>query len=167
MIDVKLTIVNSRPEIYRVIRVPEGLSLQLFHEVIQATFEWTNVNSHFFKLGDTIIKNEEEKSINLVKDESSRFYYVYDFADFWTISIDFLAISNGDNKTPICIEGKRKSPPEDSGGIVNYTEVVELLKRHKEGERKYPLIADWLGEDFDPEEFDCQRINKNLQNLIL
>ncbi|HOK61434.1 MAG: plasmid pRiA4b ORF-3 family protein [Tenuifilum sp.] len=168
MIDVKLSIVNSKPEIFRIIRVDENINLQLFHEVIQAAFEWSNMHSHFYNADKSILKNEEEILLGNALNKWESLIYVYDLADFWTISISLLATNSGElSKKPVCLQGQGKSPPEDSGGIINYCEVLELLAKHNKGDRQYPLIADWLGENYNPNEFNCEQVNLNFKNLVL
>lgn len=168
MIDIKLSIVNSKPEIFRIIRVDENINLQIFHEVIQATFEWSNMHSHFYKTEMGIVKNEENITLGKAIGSNSKLIYIYDLADFWTIEIALINQSTQPfNKKPVCLEGQGKSPPEDSGGIINYCEVLELLKKHRNGDRQYPLIADWLGENYNSNEFNTEQVNKNLKNLVL
>lgn len=167
MIDVKLSIVNSKPEIFRIIRVDENINLQLFHEVIQASFDWSNVHSHFYKIDKNIVKNEEDIALGDALTSKTPIIYVYDLADFWTIEITLVSKNTeAPGKKPVCLEGQGKSPPEDSGGIINYCEVLELLVKHNQGNRQYPLIADWLGENYNPNEFNCEQVNQNFKNLV-
>ena len=62
---IRLTIDNSNPAIYRDIQVNSQTSLEVMHEIIQATFEWRNLHSHYFKdSAGNIIK--EKKGILIV-----------------------------------------------------------------------------------------------------
>ncbi|HBI80708.1 MAG TPA: hypothetical protein DDY04_01845 [Bacteroidales bacterium] len=168
MIDVRLSIVNSNPEIFRIISVDENINLQVFHEIIQASFEWSNVHSHFYRLSQTAVKNEEELTLGMAINTQNPIIYIYDLADFWTIEITLVnPKSEPYSKKPVCLTGQGKSPPEDAGGIINYSEVLELLSKHRLGNRQYPLIADWLGEDYNPNEFSCEQINQSFKNLVL
>ncbi len=169
MLDIKLHLAGSKPEIYRLIRINNSLNLQLIHEVIQAAFSWNNMHTHLFRTPDNaIIKNEEEMSIIEAFRKWERLIYIYDLADYWTVEITLQNKSSEfSKKKPVCLEGQGKSPPEDSGGIINYCEVIELYSNHKTGKRQYPLIAEWLGDDFDPLNFDCNEVNQNLKNLVI
>lgn len=169
MLELRLNIKHANPEIYRIVRVDDQLNLQLIHEVIQASFCWSNIHSHFFRTSEQgIIKNEEDFSISEALGKWDKITYVYDLADFWTIEITLENKSPEPYKRkPVCLKGQGKSPPEDSGGIINYCEVLELYSNHQAGKRKYPLIADWLGENFNPFDFDCDLVNENLKNLVL
>lgn len=62
---------------------------------------------------------------------------------------------------PVCLAGRRACPPEDCGGVWGYMELLEVIKnpRHKE----YEDMIEWVGEDFDPEEFDPEDANEALE----
>lgn len=55
-------------------------------------------------------------------------------------------------------------PPEDCGGVWGYQELPEIKKdkNHPDYEEK---IIEWLGEDFDFEEFDLNGVNKSLSRF--
>ena len=59
--------------------------------------------------------------------------------------------------------GKRACPPEDCGGIWGYASFLEALQdpQHPEHEE----MVDWVGGEFDPEAFDLDEVNSELQNL--
>jgi hypothetical protein len=61
---------------------------------------------------------------------------------------------------PICIGGARACPPEDCGGIWGYEQLVEVLKNPKHPE--YQEKLEWAGDDFDPERFDLDEVNRDL-----
>lgn len=62
---------------------------------------------------------------------------------------------------PVCLAGRRACPPEDCGGVWGYMELLEVIgnPRHKE----YEDMIEWVGEDFDPEEFDPEDVNEALE----
>ncbi len=62
---------------------------------------------------------------------------------------------------PICIKGKGNCPPENCGGIRGFT---ELLATIKDKDHPQPMTKlEWLGEDYDPQHFDWEEINKWLR----
>jgi hypothetical protein len=61
---------------------------------------------------------------------------------------------------PACIKGKRACPPEDCGGIWGYEELLETISNPKHPDHEDML--EWLGGEFDPEEFDLEAINEDL-----
>ena len=62
---------------------------------------------------------------------------------------------------PICIEGERNCPPEDCGSIPGYQDIIEALKKPKA--KKNIELIEWLGDDYDPDLFDIESVNKCLR----
>jgi hypothetical protein len=54
-------------------------------------------------------------------------------------------------------------PPEDSGGIRNYYDYLEILKDRKHPEYKESRI--WVGRAFDPLKFEPDKVNRRLRQL--
>jgi hypothetical protein len=64
---------------------------------------------------------------------------------------------------PVCTEGRLACPPEDCGGIPGFYDLVEALndpnhERHEE-------MLDWIGDDFDPDAFSVDTVNRILAPL--
>lgn len=101
--------------------------------------------------------------IKLIKFEKQKLIYIYDFGDNWehNIVVEKILKKDETQKYPVCIAGKRACPPEDSGGVWGYAELLKIKKdkNHPEYQEK---IVGWLGEDFGPEKFDLNEINKHL-----
>ncbi len=53
--------------------------------------------------------------------------------------------------------------PEDVGGIWGYYEFLEAL-RNPEHER-HEEMREWIGSKFDPQEFDVNRVNLELEAM--
>ena len=51
-----------------------------------------------------------------------------------------------------------KCPPEDCGGVWGYAEMLEILKQPDHEE--YESNLEWLGDEFDPEYFNKDEVNK-------
>lgn len=58
---------------------------------------------------------------------------------------------------PICVTGKRNCPPEDCGGVWGYQDLLAILANPAHPE--YAEQLDWLGEEFDPEQFNLELAN--------
>ena len=56
-----------------------------------------------------------------------------------------------------CTAGKRACPPEDCGGSWGYANLLEALSDPDHEEHEESL--EWLGEEFDPEEFEPKAVN--------
>ena len=91
-----------------------------------------------------------------------RFDYTYDFGDDWdhSVTVEKTLPAVLGQGYPTCVAGKRNCPPEDSGGPWGYSELLEILADPNHPEREERL--DWIGEDFDPEEFNVSETDKRL-----
>lgn len=91
--------------------------------------------------------------------------YEYDMGDGWkhTILIEKMVPAEAGVQYPRCVAGERACPPEDCGGPWGYPEFVEAVqnsrnKRHRE-------LLEWVGGEFDPEAFDQEAVNEELQEV--
>jgi hypothetical protein len=171
---IKISLIGVKPPIWRTVLVPSNLGLAAFHEVIQHTMGWENYHLHQFVVNNIFygipdddfgmeIEDETKYKIShLLKKEKDTITYEYDFGDSWEHKILLEKILPYDSKTalPVCIKGKRACPPEDCGGIWGYEELLETISDAKHPEHESML--EWLGGEFDPEEFDLEQINKDL-----
>jgi hypothetical protein len=59
--------------------------------------------------------------------------------------------------------GKRACPPEDCGGIWGYASFLDAIQdpQHPEHEE----MLEWVGGEFNPEAFDLDEVNRDIQNL--
>ncbi|MBX9879923.1 MAG: plasmid pRiA4b ORF-3 family protein [Candidatus Obscuribacterales bacterium] len=159
----KITLKDSHPPIWRRVLIPGNYSLAKLHQAIQKAMGWSNSHLHHFQIAkqfygtpdgyDTpdLLDESDFRLCDLPLKEGSRFLYEYDFGDSWIHTIRVEKITTNQIKTARCVDGKRACPPEDSGGIRHYHSIVFMLQnshhpRHQE-------IREWLGEDFDPEHF--------------
>ena len=99
------------------------------------------------------------------REAGSKFVYQYDFGDSWEHPIVVEKIAE-DVQTdgPVCVDGARACPPEDSGGAWGYLEKLEALASPDDDEETSSL-REWMG-DFDPERFDKDSVNKELKRAF-
>ena len=177
---VQISLKGSRPRIWRRLLVPSDTLLSDFHMIIQAAMGWTNSHLHQFVKDQTYytVKMEDDTDWNdydnidykgikisdLLKKEKEGMIYEYDFGDGWEHKIMLEKILPFDEKTkyPVCTAGKMNCPPEDCGGIWGYYNMLEVLQNPEDEE--YEDYSEWLGDDFDPEYFDKDQVNRMLQN---
>lgn len=50
-----------------------------------------------------------------------------------------------------CLSGKRRCPPEDSGGLSGYYHMLEVVADPTD--KEHELYSEWLDDDFDPADF--------------
>ncbi len=181
---IKITLKNSKPAIWRRILIEPNTLLSDFHKIIQTTMGWTNCHLHrFYKKNiyyspedldyvPSLIESLLYQYINyktkrirvnqLLMFEKDQIMYEYDFGDNWEheILLEKIIPRNPKIKYPICTGGKRNCPPEDTGGIYRYKEVLKIIRQPDHEE--YESILEWMGTSFDPEYFDKEEINEML-----
>jgi hypothetical protein len=171
----KVALLGVKPPIWRRILVPADLSLGRLHGVLQVAMGWTDSHLHQFIADNTFygtpnedfgfdeVRDENRYRLNqLLQSEKDWVKYEYDFGDSWEHRITLEKILPAEDKglLPRCIKGKRACPPEDCGGIWGYQNLLEILADPKHDEHEDML--EWLGGEFDPEEFDLDVTNAML-----
>ena len=115
------------------------------------------------EFGDSTTSEIGVRIGSLLKTENQRISYEYDFGDSWEheIVLEKILPYQPEASGPRCIDGSRSCPPEDVGGAWGYQEFLEAYidSGHPDHEEK----LDWIGEDFDPEQFDLEQVNLNLK----
>jgi hypothetical protein len=178
----RVSLVGSKPEIYRKFQVEDKISLYALHNVLQIVMNWTNAHLHMFDINGkkysmpdymeeadaAAEKFADEQDIILADlnlSENSTFKYIYDIGDNWdhTVVVEKISDKESGKKYPRCTEGKMACPPEDCGGIEEYYEMLKAFKDPKHEEHED--IVEWLGDDFDPEEFDIEDTNDFLSEV--
>jgi len=177
---IQLTLNGSKPKIWRRLLVPSSMLLSDLHKVIQTTMGWENYHLHHFKKDDKFYSprtkddplwddknNLDYKKIrihDLLLAEKDKIVYEYDFGDSWEhiIVLEKILPLDPTFKHPVCQAGKMRCPPEDSGGIDSYVDLLEKLQDPKSP--GYSQAADWLGTEYDPEYFDREEINSMLRS---
>ena len=106
----------------------------------------------------TFSENGVELS-TLVDPGVTRFKYVYDFGGGWghAVVIQKGGALDPDQQYPALIAGKRACPREDCGGVPGYYRLHEVVA--DPNDEQHAELAEWVGDDFDPERFDADTIN--------
>ena len=173
----KVTLADFRPTIWRRIQVSGETRLSDLHLMLQAIMGWYNCHLHKFTIDGVDyaesdpdwndLDYEDETKMRLsqvVSRAGARFSYMYDFGDGWEHDIvveEILPPQHG-VKYPICLDGQRACPPEDVGGVWGYEEFLEAIKNPKHED--HDSYLEWVGGEFDPDEFDVEQVNGALQD---
>lgn len=168
----KVTLIRSKPSIWRRIQVPENYNFWQLHVAIQDAMGWYDCHLHEFNIDDPstgfevaigmsedieydedIISEQKAKIKKYFTASNKKSLYKYDFGDGWqhNILLEKILPATKAEDYPICIAGKRKCPPEDCGGIWGYKDLLTVMNDPDDPE--YEEKMEWLGEGFDPEEF--------------
>lgn len=177
----KISLDKIRPPIWRRVLVAGNCSLARLHGIIQTIMPWDGGHLHVFEhagveygptSGDSQVERARSEARAWLDDlklvEGSRFRYWYDFGDSWyhTILVEkMLPLSAVADQAalPLVLAGKRACPPDDCGGPWGYAEMLEVLADPKHPDHDH--WSEWIGDDFDPEEFDLEAANEALSRL--
>lgn len=173
----KISIQGLEPQIWRRVQVPGNMSLNTLHDIIQVLFDWEDYHLHEFTIGTTNYGIVTGKEFYEVKDDTrsrlqqvipqvgGQFLYTYDFGDSWEHLIEVEKTVDADDKTayPMFLEGEFAAPPEDCGGVWGYANLVEIISDPDHPE--HDEMLEWLGDEFDPETFDREAIDRGLAQI--
>jgi hypothetical protein len=178
---VKMTLRGAKPPIWRRFEVRSDITLGRLHKVIQTGFDWQDYHLHAFETADgrygipdpddeLDTRSDAHKKLSAVADwPGDRIRYTYDFGDNWEVDIVVEAVLPGEPgvRYPRCTGGRRAAPPEDSGGVWGYAEMLNVLANPDHQEHESMLM--WLGietaADYDPERFDFDLVNMDLSYM--
>jgi hypothetical protein len=174
----KITLIESDPPIWRRLQVPGKTTLRRLDRIIQTAMGWTNSHLHTFTVGGVLysdpspeweidVRDEGRARLSqIAREEGEAFVYEYDLGDSWQhqVLVENVWIGSGD-EVPLCLAGERACPPEDCGGVQGYYGTLECLRdpRHDEYEDTKTWIENMTGGPFDPDAFDIERINAALR----
>jgi hypothetical protein len=101
----------------------------------------------------------------LVRGEKSKFLYKYDFGDSWKheLLVEKILPQEEGKRYPLCLTGKHACPSEDCGGIWGYVDFLEAIRDPKHAEHE--AMLEWVGGEFDPDAFDLEEVNREIQRL--
>jgi hypothetical protein len=181
-VQIRVSLDEITPEIWRRLIVPSYWTLDHLHLGIQAAFNWWNAHLYEFRIGglrygdsaylmdgsfeDTprVFDHKEVRMSDFERE--AVFTYIYDFGDNWRHRVeieDFLTLDLLP-KQAACTGGARARPPEDVGGTPGYEHFLAILD--DESHPEYAETKRWCGGYFDPEWFDLSVADKDLRNAL-
>ena len=167
----RISLDDIEPEIWRTVDMPVAGSLKMLHDVIQAAMGWRDYHLWEFEAGErryglpdpdwtdgelTAAKNV--KLAALIDRGIRDLTYTYDMGDDWRHTIVIEAVGPGQPtvKYPRYIDGARRAPPEDVGGVPGFENFLDAIASPKHPEHKD--IIDWhfegYGCGFNPDTVD-------------
>ena len=161
----KITLRNVKPAIWRRLLVPGNLNLQRLHLIIQDAMGWENCHMHSFEVGGEEygvpdpdawgpeVHNEKQYTLERLATIKDRFRYTYDFGDSWEHEIVVEKVMTGASIAPRCIDGARACPPEDCGGAWGYMELVQAVEDPKHA--RHDELIEWLPPGWAADRFDA------------
>ncbi|MDR1895792.1 MAG: plasmid pRiA4b ORF-3 family protein [Prevotellaceae bacterium] len=167
----------KNPTVWRRILVPETLTFDEFHRIIQRVFGWEN--AHLYQFSELGYKSREVISVpnylmggeidstkvklnKIFKTKGQKYVYIYDFGDDWIHDIKLEKITDETGLKPSCIDGEGACPPEDCGGVWGYEDLKQLFAENPESDEADEM-REWLGfedgETWDAGYFDVSGAN--------
>lgn len=177
--ELEISLREVEPRVWRRFAVCSTTSLAKLHEVIQTVMGWYDCHLHQFVMRDgrryaprspdmdlewdaDVIESRRVKVYDVLPRVGALAGYEYDFGDGWEHDLKVVAIHAPETgvRYPCCLGGERACPPEDVGGVDGYAEMLVALRNPRH--REHASYVEWLGRPFDPNEFDCDAVNKLL-----
>jgi len=174
-LELRVTLAEIEPPIWRLVRVPDEFTLHQLHRVFQLLFGWLDYHLYDFRIGERRFEEphpeaEDEPSTRFrLRDfefeAEDRFAYTYDFGDNWgheivVAGVHCLEGRRDDLRLPALLDGERAGPHEDSGGPSGYADMVKALRNKRNPQHR--TYRDWAGPGYDPERFDPWLAGQNL-----
>ena len=175
---IKLNGIDTK--IWREIKVPSNLRLDVFAEVLQDAMGWEHEHLYQFVRGYDYYADratvEDDFGFgrmcgydmskytvgDIFSEKGKRVRFEYDFGDSWEHDVWMKSSRDYEKKEKPSItfvKGAGACPPEDCGGVYGYVELLQLRQKKKlsKNDRErlewYGISEDYNPEDFDPETF--------------
>ncbi|PVX28906.1 plasmid pRiA4b ORF-3 family protein [Sphingomonas pokkalii] len=158
---------DIEPAIWRQVDVPVTASLKMLHDIIQAAMGWENYHLWHFEAGDRrygvpdpawpdhgMAAARNVKLAALLDRGVRELLYTYDMGDDWrhTITIESIGPGEPDQQYPRFVDGERRCPPEDVGGLPGFEMFLDAMAdpSHEEHHR----LREWYGGPYNPDDID-------------
>lgn len=168
---------DIEPAIWRRVEVPLTSSLKAVHDAIQAVMLFEDYHLFQFEIGDRRYGYPDPEWGDDMRDArnirlgailargETRFTYTYDFGDDWRhrIVVEEVAAADPMVDYPRFIEGARRAPPEDVGGLPGFEEFLRVMADPSDPE--HDNVMTWYGHPFDADDIDLGAITARLAKL--
>jgi len=172
-----VTLQGIKLPIWRRFQIASTENLGDVHIVLQVVMGWTNSHLHEFVMGGNrygipdeefpsdVLDEMDYRLDQLLKKEKDTLSYAYDFGEGWEHEIVLEKVLPFDTGVvlPVCLDGARACPPEDVGGMPGYAMFLETISDPAHPE--YNEMLEWVGGDYDPEEYDLAEANDLLREV--
>jgi hypothetical protein len=157
------------------------LTLEQLHDVLQLAMGWEDCHLHEFRVGQQRFgmpepmaqvfggpRTASERTARLstvLGRVGKKAVYTYDFGDSWDhqIVVEKRLQAEPARAYHACVDGERHGPPEDCGGIPGFYNLLEAISDPEHDQHED--LLDWVGDDFDPEAFSIEEVNRRFAPL--
>ncbi len=169
----KVTLIDSQPPVWRRVRVESGMTLDRLHDTLQVIMGWTNSHMHGFRVPQPAergarrrllpVESADEKATrlgDLLRRPRDWCVYDYDFGDGWEhqVLLEMVVARSPSARYPMVLAGRGACPPEDVGGLPGYYHFLQVMSDPKHPEHEDML--EWAGGTFDPTAFNIHEVNR-------
>ncbi|WP_253907386.1 plasmid pRiA4b ORF-3 family protein [Arthrobacter sp. 35/47] len=167
----KVSIVGAKPAIWRLLDLDPALTLDKVHDVLQTAVGWRDTHLHSFTdtdpykrlravngqvpeprrwVAEDLLDDFEEDLLEsdyvlgqVLTAESGPLFYEYDFGDGWIHRLELTgSVPKPANAVPAhLVDGARRAPLEDSGGIGGYLDLLDALASPSAGSPRTCLMT--------------------------
>ena len=164
---VHIVLNDIQPTIWRQVDVPVTASLKMLHDIVQAAMGWESYHLWHFDAGGRrygvpdqawpdhgMVAARNVKLAALLDRGVRELLYTYDMGDDWrhTITVEGVGPSEPDQQYPRFVDGERRCPPEDVGGLPGFEMFLDAMAdpTHEEHHR----LREWYGGPYNPDDID-------------
>lgn len=172
----KITLKHTAPKIWRRFQVRGNITFYDLHLIIQNVMGWHNCHLYQFAYdrhyigspedleNDEIMDAQEIRVNKFFTEPKKKIIYEYDFGDSWNheLLLEKIMEEEKGKHYPVCMAGEKNCPPEDCGSIPGFYGMLDTLKKKKG--KEYKEMIEWLGGEYDPDEFNLDTVNETLKN---
>ncbi|TIH33900.1 plasmid pRiA4b ORF-3 family protein [Subtercola vilae] len=156
MLCVRVGLVGSRVEVWRLVEIDASLLLDRVHAVLQVVMGWEDTHLHafadadpdtgvrsglsglsgprrwgpgFLREDDEDLLLEENITLGVVLSVDRPLFYEYDFGDQWLHRLDVIEIRSAGpaERRVVVVRGAGRCPLEDRGGVDGYEQLLMVL----------------------------------------
>ncbi|TIH29823.1 plasmid pRiA4b ORF-3 family protein [Subtercola vilae] len=170
LLRVRIHLVGSEPEIWRLFEIDADLRLPQLHDALQIVMGWENSHLHEFldfdpdldgnitpmlprRWASPFLREDDDEGAYLAEEDfalrdvltdQAPLFYLYDLGDNWLHRLDLIETlpKNPGDPTITVIRGERRCPLEDSGGIDGYDHILHVLDHPADDE--HDNLTEWV-----------------------
>lgn len=171
----KVSIRDSKPNVWRRITIPTDATFYQLHQVLQAAFGWMDCHLHDFTIPAKGVRicDEELEGIEAAADEDAflfeylsngtRLIYTYDFGDGWKHDILIEKEIELEETYPRVEKWKGDNFAEDAGNVYGYYHILERSLDPEDPQQQQYI--DWIKIQHIP--FNLPKVNLALSEITV
>lgn len=175
----EVTLVKTRPAVWRQVVVPADITLARLHTVLQTAMGWSDSFPHYFadrsgqfyatvNSGGAVRDARRIKLKKLLRAPPDHMRYVYHGAARWEhiVALKSVVAPAERLRRAECLAGARRCPPEDCAGAADFATLLKALSRRKRPKSRPTIYCrGWVEGPFQPAAFDHGAVSALLKRI--